>query len=48
MQHITQILRIDLVAVPDACLRPDLTLPSHMTPFIEGDLSPQPVSVQEL
>lgn len=38
----------DLGEVPDACSRPDLTLPSRMTPFIEDDLSPLPVSVQEL
>lgn len=34
--------------MPDACLRPDLTLPTRMTPFIEGDLSPLPVSAKAL
>lgn len=31
--------------VPDACLCPDMTPSSPMTPFIEPDLSPLPESV---
>lgn len=38
----------DLGDVPDACLHSDLALPSRINPFTEEDLSPLPVSVQEL
>lgn len=38
----------ELGDVPDACSHSDLTLPSSINLFIEEDLSPLPVSVQEL
>lgn len=43
---------VDLPDMPDACSRPDLTLPPpptpNITPFIGSDLSPLPVKEEAL